>query len=80
MVLCEDQAEIDYYWDKLSFVPEAEQCGWVKDKFGLSWQIVPKSMSELLASATPEQAQRVTQAFLAMKKLDIRALEQAKRG
>ena len=68
------------YWDKLSFVPEAEQCGWVKDKFGLSWQIVPKSMSELLASATPEQAQRVTQAFLAMKKLDIRALEQAKRG
>ena len=80
MVLCEDQAEIDYYWDKLSFVPEAEQCGWVKDKFGLSWQIVPKSMSELLASATPEQAQRVTQAFLAMKKLDIRALEKAKRG
>jgi predicted 3-demethylubiquinone-9 3-methyltransferase (glyoxalase superfamily) len=80
MVLCEDQAEIDFYWDKLSFVPEAEQCGWLKDKFGLSWQIVPKTMSELLSSATPEQAQRITEAFLAMKKLDIRALEQAKLG
>jgi len=45
---CEDQAEIDYYWEKLSAVPEAEQCGWCKDKFGLSWQIVPKNMAELM--------------------------------
>lgn len=80
MVLCADQAEIDYYWEKLSFVPEAEQCGWLKDKFGLSWQIVPESMSELLSSAMPEEAQRITEAFLGMKKLDIHALEQAKRG
>lgn len=47
-VACEDQAEIDYYWEKLSAVPEAEQCGWCKDKFGLSWQIVPKNMGELM--------------------------------
>ena len=80
MVLCNDQAQIDYYWDKLSFVPEAEQCGWLKDKFGLSWQIVPETMSELLSAATPEEAQRITEAFLGMKRLDIRALEQAKRG
>ena len=80
MVLCEDQAEIDYYWEKLSFVPEAEQCGWLKDKFGLSWQIVPKNMGELLGSASPEEAARITQAFLQMKKLDIRALEQARNG
>jgi predicted 3-demethylubiquinone-9 3-methyltransferase (glyoxalase superfamily) len=80
MVLCEDQAEIDYYWEKLSAVPEAEQCGWLKDKFGLSWQIVPRMMSELLSSATEEEAQRITTAFLGMKKLDIRALEAAKRG
>lgn len=78
MVLCRDQAEIDYYWEKLSAVPEAEQCGWLKDKFGLSWQIVPEQLSELLASASPEEAQRVTQAFLSMKKLDIAALERAK--
>ena len=78
MVLCRDQAEIDYYWEKLSAVPEAEQCGWLKDKFGLSWQIVPEQLSELLASASPEEAQRVTQAFLRMKKLDIAALERAK--
>ena len=80
MVLCKDQAQIDYYWDKLSFVPEAEQCGWLKDKFGISWQIVPETMSELLSTATPEEAQRITEVFLGMKKLDIRALEQAKRG
>lgn len=80
MVLCEDQAEIDYYWEKLSVVPEAEQCGWLKDRYGLSWQIVPKMMNDLMYFATPEEAQRITEAFLAMKKLDIRALEAAKRG
>ncbi len=80
MVLCETQAQIDDYWEKLSAVPEAEQCGWLKDKFGLSWQIVPVQMNEMLASATPEEAQRITQAFLQMKKLDIRALEEARLG
>ena len=80
MVLCDTQDEIDYYWDKLSAVPEAEQCGWLKDKFGLSWQIVPSMMNDLLYAATPEEASRITEAFLDMKKLDIRALEAAKRG
>lgn len=80
MVLCETQDEIDRYWDALSAVPEAEQCGWLKDKFGLSWQIVPAQMSVMLASATPEEAQRITEAFLQMKKLDIHALEAARLG
>ncbi len=80
MVLCRDQAKIDYYWEKLSAVPEAEQCGWLKDPFGLSWQIVPEQLSEMLATALPEEAERITEAFLGMKKLDIAALEQARLG
>ena len=80
MVLCRDQAEIDYYWEKLSAVPEAEQCGWLKDPFGLSWQIVPEQLSEMLATASPEEAERITEAFLGMKKLEIAALEQARLG
>lgn len=75
LVLCEDQKEVDYYWDKLSAVPEAEQCGWLQDKFGVSWQIVPEQMNEVLASGTREQINNVTQAFLQMKKLDIAELE-----
>jgi predicted 3-demethylubiquinone-9 3-methyltransferase (glyoxalase superfamily) len=80
LVLCENQTQIDEYWKKLSAVPEAEQCGWLKDKFGLSWQIVPARLSAMLAGATPEEAQRITKAFLGMKKLDIRALERARLG
>ena len=80
MVVCRDQAEIDYYWEKLSAVPEAEQCGWLKDPFGLSWQIVPEQLSEMLATASPEEAERITEAFLGMKKLEITALEQASLG
>ena len=76
MVKCDDQAEIDYYWSKLTHVPESEQCGWLKDRFGLSWQIVPAKLSELMGG-TPEQRARVTQAFLKMKKFDIAALERA---
>lgn len=53
---CEDQAEIDYYWEKLSKVPESEQCGWCKDQFGLSWQIVPKNMTELMQHLMPSQS------------------------
>jgi predicted 3-demethylubiquinone-9 3-methyltransferase (glyoxalase superfamily) len=80
MVYCETQEEIDGYWDKLSADPQAEQCGWLKDKYGLSWQIVSKRMDEMLASGTPEQVARVTQAFLPMKKLDMAALERAYAG
>jgi predicted 3-demethylubiquinone-9 3-methyltransferase (glyoxalase superfamily) len=80
MVYCETQDEIDYYWQKLSAVPEAEQCGWLKDRYGLSWQIVPSRMDEMLENGTEEQVARVTQAFLPMKKLDIAELERAYAG
>lgn len=74
VVNCDTQEAIDYYWEKLSAVPQAEQCGWCKDKFGVSWQIVPSRMGELMGGA-PEQRARVTQAFLKMKKFDIATLE-----
>lgn len=77
MVLCQDQAEIDYFWSKLSAFPEAEQCGWLKDRFGVSWQIVPEKLEAMLERASPEGRQRLTQSFLKMKKLDIAALERA---
>lgn len=80
IILCAKQAEVDYYWEKLSHVPEAEACGWVKDRFGISWQIVPMRLNELLSSGTREEINRVTNAFLNMKKLDIEALEAAARG
>jgi predicted 3-demethylubiquinone-9 3-methyltransferase (glyoxalase superfamily) len=80
MVYCDNQEEIDYYWEKLSAVPEAEQCGWLKDKYGLSWQIVPAEMDEMMRSGTREQIDRVTQAFLPMKKLDIAKLKEAYAG
>jgi predicted 3-demethylubiquinone-9 3-methyltransferase (glyoxalase superfamily) len=70
-VECKDQAEIDYYWDKLSAHPEAEQCGWLKDKFGLSWQIVPENMGELIKSPAGMQA------MLKMKKINIIELKNA---
>ena len=80
MVLCENQEEIDYFWDKLSFFPEAEQCGWIKDQFGLSWQITPANMNEVLMEGTKEEVKRVTEAFLKMKKFDLAALEKARLG
>jgi predicted 3-demethylubiquinone-9 3-methyltransferase (glyoxalase superfamily) len=80
IVPCESQKEIDYYWDKLSAVPEAEQCGWLKDKFGVSWQVVPTRMDEMMGSGTKEQIDRVTQAFLPMKKFIIADLEKAYKG
>jgi len=80
MVGCDAQEEIDYFWEKLSAISEAEQCGWLKDKYGLSWQIVPTRMGELMSSGTPEQSTWVTQAFLKMKKFDIAALERAYEG
>lgn len=80
IVRCKDQAEIDYYWDKLSAVPESEQCGWLKDKYGVSWQITPIEMDEMMGKGTPEQQARVTQAFLKMKKFDIATLREAFQG
>lgn len=77
MVYCDTQEEIDYYWEKLSAVPESEQCGWLKDKYGLSWQIVPTAMDEMMQSGTKEQIARVTEAFLKMKKFDIEVLKKA---
>jgi len=80
IVHCDDQKEIDYYWDRLSAVPEAEQCGWLKDRFGVSWQTVPKDMDEMMARGTREQIDRVTQTFLPMKKLVIADLKKAYEG
>lgn len=80
MVGCDDQSEIDHYWDALSAVPEAEQCGWLKDRFGVSWQIVPRSLDRLLSEGTEEQKARVTAAFLQMKKFDLAELERVYRS
>jgi len=80
IVNCEDQEEIDYFWEKLSAVPESEQCGWLKDKFGVSWQIVPVGMNEMMSSGDKEKIARVTEAFLKMKKFDIAELERAAEG
>ncbi len=80
IVHCENQEEIDYYWEKLSAVPESEQCGWLKDKYGVSWQIVPTAMNEMMASGDTEKIARVTEAFLKMKKFDIAELKKAADG
>ena len=77
VVNCDDQNELDYYWDKLSAVPQAEMCGWLKDKYGVSWQIVPAKLGELLSSKEPGKSQRVMQKVLGMKKLNIEELENA---
>ena len=77
VINCGTQEEIDYYWDKLSAVPAAEQCGWLKDKYGLSWQVVPTVMQKMMASGDKEKIGRVTQAFLKMKKFDIKTLQNA---
>jgi len=78
MVHCGTQEEIDYYWGKLSADPAAEQCGWLKDKYGLSWQIFPTVLGEMLKDK--EKSARVTAAFLKMKKFDMEALKQAYEG
>lgn len=76
-VRCETQNEIDYYWKKLSADPKAEQCGWLKDKYGLSWQIVPTVLNKMLQDKDREKVARVTEAFLKMKKFDIEGLKKA---
>jgi len=80
LVSCETQEEIDHYWGSLSAVPEAEQCGWLKDRYGVSWQVVPSAMDEMLRTGTKEQIARVTEAFLKMKKFDIAVLRRAYEG
>lgn len=74
-VFCESQEEIDYYWSRLTEEGSEGQCGWLKDRYGLSWQIIPSILSELMSD--PEKASRVTNAFLQMKKLDIETLKRA---
>jgi predicted 3-demethylubiquinone-9 3-methyltransferase (glyoxalase superfamily) len=77
IVPCDTQEEIDYFWEKLSADPRAEQCGWLRDRYGLSWQISPVVMQEILHSHDKQRIERVTQAFLKMKKFDIAALTRA---
>ena len=76
-VACESQAEVDYFWDRLGAGGQIQQCGWLKDKFGVSWQIVPTALPRLLGNPDRAKANRVMQAMLQMKKLDIAALDQA---
>ena len=75
LVLCDDQSEIDHYWQGLSAAPESERCGWLKDRFGLSWQIIPKHLSSLLSSPNP----KVMETFMQMGRIDVAALERAAR-
>jgi predicted 3-demethylubiquinone-9 3-methyltransferase (glyoxalase superfamily) len=81
-VACETQAEVDYYWNQLSAGgdPKAQQCGWLKDRYGLSWQIVPRIVPELLKDQESAKGQRAMEAMLRMKKIDISALEHAAAG
>jgi predicted 3-demethylubiquinone-9 3-methyltransferase (glyoxalase superfamily) len=79
MIPCKDQKEIDYYWDKLSQGgdPNAQMCGWLKDKYGLSWQVIPAAVDEMLGDPNSERSQRAFEAMLTMKKIDIATLERA---
>lgn len=77
---CTTQEEVDRYWSALSAHPDSEQCGWVKDRYGLSWQIVPRRLPELLADVDREKAARVMRAMMDMKKIDLAAIERAAAG
>lgn len=81
-IVCEDQAEVDHYWDRLTEGgdPAAQQCGWLKDKFGVSWQVVPRGWEAMLNDPDPQKVARVSTAMFAMKKLDVAALERAFNG
>jgi predicted 3-demethylubiquinone-9 3-methyltransferase (glyoxalase superfamily) len=81
-ITCENQEEVDHYWNKLGAggPVEAQQCGWIKDKFGVSWQVVPRILTELLLDPDREKANRVMGAMMQMKKLDIAELQRAARG
>lgn len=75
VINCETQAEIDHYWEKLTDGGEESMCGWLKDRFGVSWQVVPSDLGELMSD--PERAERITKAFMTMRKLDIAILRNA---
>ena len=81
-IKCETQEEMDHYWKKLTAGgdPEAQQCGWLKDKYGLSWQVVPTVLAEMISDPDKEKSGRVMEAMLRMKKLDIAALQAGVRG
>ena len=79
-IACEDQGEVDYYWDKLTEGGEEGPCGWLKDRFGLSWQVTPAGMDELFSDSDPGRARRAMDAMLKMKKLDIEELRRAADG
>ena len=76
-VNCETQEEVDELWEKLSAGGQKSRCGWLKDKYGLSWQIIPSALGEMLGDKDPEKSQRVMKAMLQMDKIDIKGLEQA---
>jgi predicted 3-demethylubiquinone-9 3-methyltransferase (glyoxalase superfamily) len=80
LIPCETQEEIDYYWESLSADPNAGECGWLKDAYGVSWQVWPAVMGEMMTKGTPEQVARVTEAFMKMKKFDIATLQRAFEG
>jgi predicted 3-demethylubiquinone-9 3-methyltransferase (glyoxalase superfamily) len=80
IVNCEDQAEIDHYWDKLAAGGETQMCGWLKDKFGVSWQIVPQTLGDMMLAGTPAQRERMMGAVMQMKKLDMAAMRRAYEG
>ena len=80
VLTCETQADIDHYWNALTRGGEESQCGWLKDRYGVSWQIVPRAMGALLGGPDPTAAGRAMQAMLGMRKLDIAALERARKG
>lgn len=80
LIPCDSQGEIDYYWEKLSVDPAAEQCGWLKDKYGLSWQVAPADIDKLVGDPDSVKSQRAMDAMMQMKKIDIAALEKAYQG
>ena len=79
-ISCADQAEVDYYWEKLTEGGEEGQCGWLKDRFGLSWQVVPRGMDEMMKNSESPGAQRAMAAMLQMKKIDMNAIQRAYEG
>jgi predicted 3-demethylubiquinone-9 3-methyltransferase (glyoxalase superfamily) len=79
-VNCDSQEEVDYYWEKLSEGGSIRMCGWLKDRFGLSWQIIPSALPKLMSDPDRDKANRVMQAMLQMKKIDVAALERAAKG
>ena len=80
MITCKDQAEVDYYWERLTDGGAESQCGWLRDRFGLSWQVVPEGIDELFSDPDPTKAERAWQAMMKMKKLDLAELRAAAEG